>query len=222
LLALQCAPACPVHGGTCHHPIEATVPTLRFYTQEQEGTRVPWNDGTVLQVEDANGAVRPSLRAFLFDAVNKNVEASTMANSTTPILLTLHASIGSIATLCRSSCFLPGTSFHSNSVGCQIQGVLFQPNSVGCQIQGISYHSNSVGFQIQDTSFLPSSINETTQLANLPIYMQTVARGDVTRLCEQTRKLNAELKASGEKTLDLVANVLAALEKAPNPFFVRL
>jgi hypothetical protein len=51
--------------------------------------------------------------------------------------------------------------------------------------------------------------------------MQTVAKGDVTRLCEQTRKLNAELEASGEKTLDLVANVLAALEKAPKPVFQR-
>ncbi len=44
------------------------------------------------------------------------------------------------------------------------------------------------------------------------IYMQTVAKGDVIRLCEHTRKLNAELEASGEKSLDLVANVLAALE----------
>jgi hypothetical protein len=51
--------------------------------------------------------------------------------------------------------------------------------------------------------------------------MQTVAKGDVTRLCEHTRKLNAELEASGEKTLDLVANVLTALEKAPNPVFQR-
>ena len=59
------------------------------------------------------------------------------------------------------------------------------------------------------------------QLANLPIYMQTVAKGDVIRLCEHTRKLNAELEASGEKSLDLVANVLAALEKAPNQVFQR-
>jgi hypothetical protein len=51
--------------------------------------------------------------------------------------------------------------------------------------------------------------------------MKTAARGDVTRLCEQTRKLNAELEASGEKTLDLVANVLDALEKALNPVFQR-
>jgi hypothetical protein len=51
--------------------------------------------------------------------------------------------------------------------------------------------------------------------------MLTIARGDVIKLCEQTRKLNAELEASGEKTLDLVANVLAALEKAPNPIFQR-
>jgi hypothetical protein len=140
-----------------HHPIRATVPALRYYTQEQEGARVPWNDGTILQVEDANGVVRPSLRAFLFDAEIKNVEASAMATSTTPIMLTLHASIGSTATLRRSSCSLPSTSSHSNSVGCQIQGILFQPNSVGCQIQGVSFHSISVGCQIQDISFLPSS-----------------------------------------------------------------
>jgi len=59
------------------------------------------------------------------------------------------------------------------------------------------------------------------KLANLPMFMKTIARGDVTKLCEQTRKLNAELEASGEKTLDLVANVLAALEKAPDPVFQR-
>jgi hypothetical protein len=51
------------------------------------------------------------------------------------------------------------------------------------------------------------------QLANLPMFMQTVARRDVTKLCEQTRNLNSELEASGEKTLDLVANVLAALKR---------
>jgi hypothetical protein len=50
-----------------------------------------------------------------------------------------------------------------------------------------------------------SSIRFTTivirkQLTNLQIFMQTVARGDVTKLCEHTRKLNAELEASGEKT----------------------
>ncbi len=66
-----------------------------------------------------------------------------------------------------------------------------------------------------------TTIDIRKQLANLPIYMQTVAKGDVTRLCEHTRKLNAELEASGEKTLDLVANVLAALEKASNPVFQR-
>jgi hypothetical protein len=59
------------------------------------------------------------------------------------------------------------------------------------------------------------------QLANLPTYMQVVAKGDVARLCEHTRKLNAELEASGERTLDLVANLLAALEKTHNPVFQR-
>jgi hypothetical protein len=59
------------------------------------------------------------------------------------------------------------------------------------------------------------------QLAGLPTYMQMVAKGDVTRLCEHTRKLNAQLEASGEKTLDLVANLLAALEKVHSPIFQR-
>jgi hypothetical protein len=59
------------------------------------------------------------------------------------------------------------------------------------------------------------------QLASLPTYMQVIAKGDVTKLCEHTRKLNAELEASGERTLDLVANLLAALEKTHNPVFQR-
>jgi hypothetical protein len=66
-----------------------------------------------------------------------------------------------------------------------------------------------------------TTIDIRKQLANLPMFMHTVARGDVTKLCEQTRNLNAEPEASGEKTLDLVANVLAALEKAPNSVFQR-
>jgi hypothetical protein len=33
--------------------------------------------------------------------------------------------------------------------------------------------------------------------------------------------LNSELEASGERTLDLVANLLAALEKTHNPVFQR-
>ena len=59
------------------------------------------------------------------------------------------------------------------------------------------------------------------QLANLPAYMQNVARGDVTKLCQHARTLNAELEAAGEKTLDLVANLLAGLEKAPDINFQR-
>jgi hypothetical protein len=49
--------------------------------------------------------------------------------------------------------------------------------------------------------------------------MQTLARVDVAQLCEHTRKLNAELEAAGERTLDLVANLLAVLEKASNLVF---
>ena len=59
------------------------------------------------------------------------------------------------------------------------------------------------------------------QLANLPAYMQNVARGDVTRLCQHARTLNAELEAAGERTLDLVANLLAGFEKAPDINFQR-
>jgi hypothetical protein len=57
------------------------------------------------------------------------------------------------------------------------------------------------------------------QLASLPTYIQSVARGDVAQLCEHTRKLNAKLEAAGERTLDLIANLLAALETAPYPVF---
>jgi hypothetical protein len=57
------------------------------------------------------------------------------------------------------------------------------------------------------------------QLAALPNYMISVARGDVSKLCEHTRKLNTELESAGEHTLDLISNLLAALEKAPNKRF---
>ena len=51
--------------------------------------------------------------------------------------------------------------------------------------------------------------------------MQTVARGDVTKLCQHARMLNAELEAAREKTLDLVANLLAGLERTPDVNFQR-
>jgi hypothetical protein len=38
-------------------------------------------------------------------------------------------------------------------------------------------------------------------------------------LCQHARMLNAELEAAGEKTLDLVANLLAGLEKTPDVNF---
>ncbi len=39
------------------------------------------------------------------------------------------------------------------------------------------------------------------------------------KLCQHARMLNAELEAAGEKTLDLVANLLAGLEKTPDVNF---
>jgi hypothetical protein len=82
-----------------YHPIGANVHAIQLFTQEREGIHVPWHNGTLLPVKDANGVVKPSLTAFLFNTEIKNVEASAMATSTTPITLTLHASIGSTATL---------------------------------------------------------------------------------------------------------------------------
>jgi hypothetical protein len=67
------------------------------------------------------------------------------------------------------------------------------------------------------TRYTTSEIRK--QLASLPTDMQTIAKGDMAQLCEQTRKLNAELEAAGERTLDLMANLLAALETAQNPVF---
>ena len=51
--------------------------------------------------------------------------------------------------------------------------------------------------------------------------MQSVARGDLTKLCQHARMLNSELEAAGEKTLDLVANLLAGLERTPDVNFQR-
>ena len=77
---------------------------------------------TTLRIETSSPTTWPV-------AVNKIVEDSTTADSTTPILLILCASIGFTAACRRSSRFLPSTSFHLNSVDCQIKGISFCPNS---------------------------------------------------------------------------------------------
>jgi hypothetical protein len=61
-----------------------------------------------------------------------------------------------------------------------------------------------------------TTINLRRQLSNLPYYMKHIAKGDVSKLCQHTRSVNAELEAAGEKTYDLVSTLLAALEEAPN------
>jgi hypothetical protein len=66
-----------------------------------------------------------------------------------------------------------------------------------------------------------TTINLRRQLSNLPYYMKNIAKGDVSKLCQHTRSINAELEAAGEKTFDLVSNLLAALEEAPNEKFKR-
>jgi len=66
-----------------------------------------------------------------------------------------------------------------------------------------------------------TTINLRRQLSNLPYYMKNIAKGDVSKLCQHTRSVHAELEAVGEKTYDLVSNLLAALEEAPNEKFKR-
>jgi hypothetical protein len=51
--------------------------------------------------------------------------------------------------------------------------------------------------------------------------MKEVAKGDVTKLCAHTRSLLYELNAAGEKTMDLLTNLLTALQKAPDLNFQR-
>ena len=66
-----------------------------------------------------------------------------------------------------------------------------------------------------------TTINLRRQLSNLPYYMKNIAKGDVSKLCQHTRSVHAELEDAGEKTYDLVSNLLAALEEAPNEKFKR-
>jgi hypothetical protein len=59
------------------------------------------------------------------------------------------------------------------------------------------------------------------QLATLNHYMRSVAKGDVSKLCEHTRELMYELNAAGETTNDLLANLIEALKEAPDNNFQR-
>ena len=51
--------------------------------------------------------------------------------------------------------------------------------------------------------------------------MRDVAKGDVTKLCAHTRSLLYELNAAGETTMDLITNLLSAMQKAPDTNFQR-
>jgi hypothetical protein len=52
--------------------------------------------------------------------------------------------------------------------------------------------------------------------------MRSVAKGDVSKLCEHTRELMYELiNAAGETTNDLLANLIEALKEAPDSNFQR-
>jgi hypothetical protein len=51
--------------------------------------------------------------------------------------------------------------------------------------------------------------------------MSTVAKGDVTKLCEHTKELMYGLNAAEETTNDLLANLIEALKEAPDSNFQR-
>jgi hypothetical protein len=59
------------------------------------------------------------------------------------------------------------------------------------------------------------------QLATLNHYMRSVAKGDMSKLCEHTREPMYELNAAGETTNDLLANLIEALKEAPDSNFQR-
>ncbi len=64
--------------------------TVSILTPESTST-ITEGDKIIISLrvlKDANGVVRPSLTPFLFNTEIKNVEASAMATSTTPITLT--------------------------------------------------------------------------------------------------------------------------------------
>jgi hypothetical protein len=59
------------------------------------------------------------------------------------------------------------------------------------------------------------------ELAQLNYYMRTVAKGSVSKLCDHTRELIYELNVADETTTDLLANLIEALNKAPDVNFQR-
>jgi hypothetical protein len=59
------------------------------------------------------------------------------------------------------------------------------------------------------------------RLAQLPLYMKQVAKGDVKNLCIHMRNLLDQLQAAGETTMDLLTNLMEALKLAPNSDFQR-
>jgi hypothetical protein len=52
-------------------------------------------------------------------------------------------------------------------------------------------------------------------------FLKTIAKGDVSKLCEHTRELMYELNAAGETTNNLLANLIEALKEAPDSNFQR-
>jgi hypothetical protein len=74
-----------------------------------------------------------------------------------------------------------------------------------------AYHSN--------TRSSPVAVGK--QIAHLDTYMKDVAKDDVSKLCAHTRSLLYELNAAGETNMDLLTNLITAMQRAPDGNFQR-
>jgi hypothetical protein len=60
-----------------------------------------------------------------------------------------------------------------------------------------------------------TTINLRRQLSNLLYYMKSIAKGDVSKLCQHTSSVHAELEAAVEKTYDLVFQPNSSSRSSP-------
>jgi hypothetical protein len=74
-----------------------------------------------------------------------------------------------------------------------------------------AYHSNTRS----------STFAARKQIAHLDTYLKDVAKGDVSKLCAHTRSLLYELNAAGKTNMDLITNLITAMQKAPDGNFQR-
>jgi hypothetical protein len=78
-----------------------------------------------------------------------------------------------------------------------------------------------VGIDAYHSNTRSSTVTVRKHTAHLDTYMRDVAKGDVSKLCAHTISLLYEVNAAGETTMDLITNLLTAMQKAPDTNFQR-